>query len=158
MAETTDLVDGTSLSTLGRGQKFFGTGDPRVLGWVKEAIDEGTRIMKADPAYPKMDQAMEYVLGDQLKKERPSYLPQVVINQSKKSIRTGVSALTDVKPVFAFKTYNPHFEAVSHLLNQLVVAWWVNTFADLDLGDVIKYAKVAGTGDCVFEYDPHFGH
>ena len=157
MADAAELVDGT-LPTLSPGQKFFDRGDPRVLGWVKEAIQEGMRTMKADPAYARMDRAMEYVLGEQLSPERPTYLPRVVINQSKKSVRTGVSALTDLKPVFAFKTSNQHFQAASHLINNLVVAWWVNTFADLELGDVIKYAKVVGTGDCVLEYDPHFGH
>jgi hypothetical protein len=156
MADT-DLVDGI-LPGQELEQKFFKTGDPRVLDWAREAIQEGDRIMKQDPAYPKMDAAMSYVLGEQLAADRPSYLPKLVINQSKKSVRASVSALTDLKPVFAYKTYNPQFQPVGDLLNNLVVAWWVNTFADLELADVIKYSKVAGTGDCLLEYDPHFNH
>src|SRR5215831_13225644 len=98
------LVDGNNLPGGRPGQSFYGAGDPRVLGWVKEAIDEGERIQKADPSYPKMDKAMEYVLGDQLAAERPSYLTTMVVNQSKKSVRAACSALTDLKPIFAFKT------------------------------------------------------
>lgn len=159
-----DVLDTKSTLTDGHlpgqrlGQTFYGAGDPRVLAWMKEAIEEGTRIQKADPSWAKMDKAMEYVLGDQLAADRPGYLPRMVLNQSKKSVRAACSALTDLKPVFAYKTYNQQFQPAGDLLNNLVVAWWVNTFADLELAEVIKYGKVCGTGDCVVEYDPHYQH
>src|SRR6267378_6189449 len=135
---------------------FFEPGDSRILGWVQEAIGEGERFLREDPIYPKIDQGMDYVIGQQLAANRPSYLPNVIVNQSRKAVRTHVAALTDIRPLFAFKTQNPAFEEQSVLLNKLTVLWWVNTFADLALGDAIRYASVAGSGDLVVEFDPHF--
>lgn len=135
---------------------FFEPGDARILGWVQEAIAEGERYQREDPMWSKIDQGMDYVIGQQLAGPRPTYLPNVVINQSRKAVRTHVSALTDIRPLFAFKTRNTAFEEQSVLLNNLTLIWWVNTFADLALGDAIRYASVAGSGDLVAEWDPHF--
>jgi len=151
------LLDGV-LPSMGSGQHFFEKGDPRVLGWLREAITEGERINKSDPAYERMDQAATYVMGEQMDSDRPSYLPKVVVNQTKKSIRAHVSALTDLKPLFSFHCGNPAYEQQSYLLNKLVVMWWTNTFADLDLADVIRYSLTMGAGDCVVEYDNHYGN
>ena len=132
------------------------------LGWLAEVVQEGDRINKDDPAAERADLAMSYVLGEQPiagseRGRRPSYLPDVIVNETKRNIRRHASALTDVKPVWGYRTFNPDWQSHAQLLNWLTVAWWTNTFADLALADVIKYAAVAGTGDCVFEYDPGFG-
>jgi len=134
--------------------------DRAVLNWIREAAELGEQINRSDPNYEKMDAAQEYVLGDQLGDEWKAlqkYLPQININETKRSIRRHVSAITDIKPVFAFKTDNPNFQTHSLLVNQLVVAWWVNTFADRALGNAIKYAGAGGSGDIRVEYNPHLG-
>ena len=132
-------------------------GDPRVLGWLKEAIDEGDRILRSDPSYEQIQPAMEYIVGEQLSSSRKQlkYLPQVVINESRKAIQAHVSALTDLKPLFGWRTFNPQYQAQADLLNQYAIAEWVTTMADLELGDCIKYALGAGTGDMVVDWDPH---
>lgn len=149
-AKAEKLLDGHD------GDNFFSAGDGRILSWLSEARDEGDRINKDDPAYAKIDEMMDYVLGKQLKDGRPSYLPHVVVNRMKKSILSHVSCLTDLRPLFAFKTYNVKFDQQAYLLNRLVQSWWINAFADLDLADCIKYALVAGCGDLLVEYDPRF--
>lgn len=127
------------------------------LGWLREVVQEGDAINRADPADAVADQAMSYVLGEQISgaEKLPSYVPKMVFNETKRAARRHVSALTDVRPVVGFKTFNPSYEGHAALLNQLTAAWWVNTFADLALGDALKYATVAGTGDLAVEYDPH---
>lgn len=126
------------------------------LGFLREVVQEGDAINRADPADLLADQAMSYVLGEQLvdPSKRPTYLPKVVFNETKRAVRRHVSALTDVRPVIGFKTFNPQFASHETLINQLTVSWWVNTFADLALGDALKYALVAGTGDLACEFDP----
>lgn len=139
-------------------QDFFSPGDSRVLGWVFEALQEGESIVKQDPGYSRIDSLMEYVLGNQLKGPRPSYLPQMVINQTKKALLTHTAALTDIKPLFNYKTMNPQFQEQAALLNNLIVSWWVNTFADERLAENIQYSLTAGAGDIICEYDPTFNN
>ena len=74
------------------------------LGWLKEVVQEGDRINRDDPAAEMADQHIDYVLGRQLDLRRPSYLPSVTINETKRSIRRHASALTDVKPVWGYKS------------------------------------------------------
>lgn len=134
--------------------------DSNRLGFLREVIQEGDAINRADPADAVADQAMAYVLGEQMTtspERRPSYLPKMVLNETKRAVRRHVSALTDVRPVIGYKTFNPDFQAHATLLNQLTVSWWINTFGDLALGDALKYALVAGTGDLACEFDPQMG-
>jgi hypothetical protein len=132
-------------------------GDPRVLGWLREVREEGDRINRSDPSYDQIEPAMRYVVGEQMPPERKKlkYLPQVIVNESRKAMQAHVSALTDIKPLFGWKTINPQYQQQADLLNQYALAEWVTTMADLDLGDSIKYALACGTGDLVVDWDPH---
>lgn len=152
---SSSLLDGLQRRSLGK-QSFFSPQDPLIIGWLREAIAEGEQILKEDPGYDRIDQAMGFVMGEQLERDRPSYLPQVVVNLTKKSMRSHVSALTDLRPIFSYRSSNPAFTPQSELLNQLVILWWVNSFADLELGDAIKYSLAAGSGDMLVEYDQSF--
>ena len=149
------LVDGLMGRSVG-GEGFFSPQDPRILDWIKEAVAEGDRINESDPVFAQMDSNQDYVLGQQLSTNRPNYLPNVVVNRTKKAIRTHVAALTDIRPLFGFKTENDLFEPQGHLLNKLILVWWMNTFVDLELSDVARYALTLGTGDVVVEFDPYF--
>lgn len=132
-------------------------GDPRVLGWLREAREDGERINRSDPSYDQIAPAMSYIVGEQLAADyrKLKYLPQVVINESRKAMQAHVSTLTDLKPLFGWKTLNPAYQRQCDLLNQYAVAEWVTTMADLDLGDTVKICLAAGTGDLVVDWDPH---
>lgn len=135
-------------------------GDTRVLGWLREAVQEGDRLNRADPFYDTMQTGMAYVSGDQRQglNASPKYIQPVMINESRKVVQAHVAALTDLKPLFAYKATNPAFALQADLLNRLTVAWWITSMADMELGHVIKYALAAGTGDCVTEWDPYCGN
>lgn len=150
-------LPGTTIESLERG------GDPRVLGWIKEAVVEGDRINKSDPSYDRAEMGMKYVAGEQrpfaenLDAAKGGYLSAVQINESRKSMQAHVSALTDLKPVFAYKAMNPAFSLQADLLNKLTIAWWITAAADVELGECIKYSLAAGTGDLVTEWNPYAG-
>lgn len=138
----------TTADTLARG-------DTRVLGWIKEAIEEGDRINRADPSYEQIEPGLRYVVGEQLSADRRKlkYLPQVVINESRKAMQAHVSALTDLKPLGGWKSAT--YKQQADLLNTYAIAEWVTTFADMELGECVKYALVAGTGDLSVDWDSH---
>ena len=131
-------------------------GDPRVIGWLKEARDEGDLINRADPSYDQIERAMLYVVGDQLSatQRKLRYLPQVYLNESRKAMQAHVSALTDLKPLFGWRA-QPEYATQAELLNKYAVAEYITMMYDLDLGDCIKYSLAAGTGDLVVDWDPH---
>jgi hypothetical protein len=131
-------------------------GDPKVLGWLKEWTQEGDLINRSDPSYENIGRAQQYIVGEQLSPEhrRLKYLPQITINETRKAMQAHVSAITDLKPVVGWRT-NPEFRVQADLLNQYLLAEWVTTMMDLDLGDCVKYALAGGTGDLVIDWDPH---
>lgn len=130
-------------------------GDPKVLGWITEAVQEGDLLNRQDPAFDMADKGMRYIIGEQGNLNPTlQYIPFAVINKSRKATQAHVSALTDVKPVFGYRAMNPQFTFHGELLNKLTVAWWMESMADMTLGDTIKYGLAGGTGDLAVEWDP----
>ena len=131
-------------------------GDPRVLGWLREWIQEGDLINRQDPSYDMIGKAQDYIVGNQLSADqcKLKYLPQVVINETRKAMQAHVAAITDLKPVAGWKT-NPEYQVQANMLNQYLMAEWMTTMMDLDLGDCVKYSLAGGTGDLVIDWDPH---
>jgi hypothetical protein len=132
------------------------TGDPRVLNWLREWVQEGDAINRQDPSYDMISKAQAYIVGEQLSPEqcKLKYLPQVTINETRKAMQAHVSAITDLKPVAGWKT-NPEYQVQANMLNQYLMAEWITTMMDLDLGDCVKYSLAGGTGDLVVDWDPH---
>jgi len=132
-----------------------------ILSWIKECVAEGEALMTADPIWNEVDRNQEYVSGRQkalaISQERPTYVSHVVLNETRRTHRRHVSALTDVKPTYSFRTANPNFQTQALLLNNLTAVWWINTFADLALADATSYAGCGGSGDIVVEYNPFYG-
>jgi len=136
--------------------EYFLPDDSRVLGWCKEALQEGERINKSDPAYQEMDKQISYVMGNQITGDHPSYIHKVVINKCKKAIQQHASALTDLAPSFAFRTANQAFTSQAEILNQYTKIWWINSFTDKELHAAIQYSACCGSGDVTVEFDPNF--
>lgn len=137
-------------------------GDPRVLGWLREAVVEGDRINRSDPQYDRIEQGMAYVSGQQrglydAADAQPRYIPRIMVNESRRVVQAHTSALTDLRPVFAYKPTDIAFSRQADQLNKLTIAWWMRAFADIELGYCIKYGLAGGTGDLVTEWDPYAG-
>lgn len=129
-----------------------------VSGWITEAIQEGDIQNEADPQYEHISPGMAYCSGDQLPPQDnsrlPQYLQQIQIDLCTKAMRAHVSSLTDLKPVAGWRSENPKYQFQAHLLNRLVITWWVSELADVQLGDTVKYSWAAGTGDAELAWDP----
>lgn len=140
-----------------------GTGPPfesyeaDLLNWVSEAVMEGEGILKDEPTYGEIDRNISYLMGDQTDGMRPTGLSNCPDNRLKTILNQTVAALTDIHPLFGFKTYNAKFKDQEDVLVKLSQAWWVNTFADLKLADVIKFAAGVGTGYCEISWDASAG-
>ena len=124
-----------------------------VLNWIAQMIAEGEAILKDDPAYEEIDKSISYIMGDQFSARRPEELSNVPDNRLKNILNQTVAGLTDIHPLFGFKTYNPQFKDQEDILIKLSQCWWVNNFCDLKLADVIKFAAGVGTGYCEVAWD-----
>ncbi len=144
----------TALSLEGKDQRYRGA----ISGWITEAIQEGDLVNEADPQYEHISPGMAYCSGDQLPPQDnaklPQYLQQIQVDLCTKAMRAHVSALTDLKPVAGWRSENPKYNFHAYLLNRLVMTWWVSELADVQLGDAVKYAWAAGTGDAELAWDP----
>ena len=131
-------------------------GDPRVLSWLKEWLQEGDLINRADPSYDRIERAYEYVVGEQKSADqiKLKYLPQIIVNETRKAMQAHVSAITDFEPVVGWKG-PPEAQLQADLLNKYLLAEWITLMLDLDLGDCVKYSLAGGTGDLVVDWDPH---
>ena len=120
--------------------------DRQMMRWIDEAILEGDAILRDEPMYPEMDRNIAYVMGDQIDPKRSKELSRIEDNMLKDITLKTVAGLTDIHPLFGFKTFNSEFQAQGEVLDKLTRAWWTGNFADLSLADVIRYAAVLGTG------------
>lgn len=148
------LPAATALGLEGKDRRYTGA----VAAWMTEAIQEGDILNEADPNYEHMAAGMQYASGDQLppadNSKIPQYLQQVQVDLCTKAMRAHVSALTDLKPVAGWRSENPKYQFHAHLINRLVMTWWVTQMSDTHLADVVKYAWAAGTGDAELAWDP----
>lgn len=128
-----------------------------LLNWIEQRVLEGDAIIKDEPSYDEIDKSIGYIMGDQFQSARPAELANCPDNRLKNILNQTVAALTDIHPLFGFKTYNPAFKDQEDTLMHLSQAWWVNTFADLKLADVIKFAAGVGTGYCEIAWDASAG-
>lgn len=149
----------SSLDMLRGSDTMGGTvSDPRIVGWIRDAVIEGDRINRDDPSFERAEIGMRYVVGEQRQDPATAplaYLPKMTINESRKVVQAHASVLTDLKPVWNYKTNNVQFQAQGQQLDRLIIAWYVNTLADIELGNWVKYSAAAGTGDLKVEWNPH---
>lgn len=127
--------------------------DVETITWVRQRVEEGEQILKQEPGYKDIESNIAYVMGDQLSR-RPAALSCIKDNLTKKAVLETVAAVTDIRPLFGFRTSNQLFQTTSDILDKLARAWWISSFADLSLGDTVRYAAGAGTGYSEMNWDP----
>lgn len=81
----------------------------RVIGWCKEAVEEGDGFLKAQIGYDKCDEAINAIMSQSID-FRSASLSGTEINLTAKTHFDMVSGLTDVKPFWEYRTYNKRYE------------------------------------------------
>lgn len=133
------------------------TYEKALLNWVNERVAEGLVIVENEPSVKDMDKMIAYIMGDQIDPtKRPAELMSIPLNRTKDIVLQSVSAMTDIHPLFGFKTKNDAFQTQAELLTNLTTVWWTNSFADVKLGDVLRYALL-NTGYCAVNWDQSAG-
>jgi hypothetical protein len=119
--------------------------ESRVLGWMKESIEEGQAFLKAQKGYALADDSIKAIIGE-ARTLQSSVLSQTSVNHVAK-VATDLTALcTDVKPFWEYRTRNDRYKRHCEMLGKLSEHWWLNRLIDLKYADVVRYSLVAGSG------------
>lgn len=117
-----------------------------ILGWVAEAVQESDAFLKSQSGYDKFTRTIDSIMGDYRGDPKVSSLSSLQVNDFGKVALDLVSAMTDTKMFWEYRTLNKLFEMQSQILGKLAQAWWINRAIDLKYADVVKYAIAMGTG------------
>jgi len=125
-----------------------------VLGWIKEAVQEGDAFLKQQIGYNLVEPTTRMILGNDRGELRSSELSNTVDNEFGNIALQLAAAMTDVKPFWEFKTANPAFERQAEILGKLSYHWWGGRHIDRVFMDAIKFCLVAGSGYLHTVWDP----
>lgn len=122
----------------------------KVLGWAKEALNEGEAFLKSQLGYNKIAESIEMVMGER-NDLRSSSLSSTSSNDFGKIEEELAADLTDVKPFWEYKTNNPKWEQHAENFGKTCLHWWLvggvaRAGGAQRFTDVLHYALVGATG------------
>lgn len=116
------------------------------LGCLQEYVREGETYLQGQRAYSDIDRAIDVINGNEDDEKRLDNLSRVRVNRLKRQIREVVATLSNMRPLWGYKSDNSLFEHQTEILNKLILSWWHNSFADRAIRSALQYAAVQGTG------------
>ena len=127
----------------------------RILGWLREAIQEGEWWLNSQQG-PKFVDASHRIMADIGFDELPPTLSKASLNFVKRDVRELIATLSNPRPIAAFKTENPAYDNQGDILNKLWMSWYYNAFVDRQLRAGLQYMGVEGTGYLQIGWDPNY--
>lgn len=116
----------------------------RVIGWCKEAIEEGDGFLRGQRGYNKIDQAISAIMSEESDLRSVS-LSSTECNQVGKTFLDMTAGLTDVKPFWEYRTYNKRFESHCSIYGKLSEHAWLQRQMDMAFMGGIQYALAGGS-------------
>jgi len=117
------------------------------IGWLREALGEAENYQRTQRSYIDMDRALDVIAGVSAADTRQARsLSGVRVNRAKRNVRELVATLSNLRPLWGYKNDNHKYDKQCLILNKMVNAWWLNTFADRAIRKALQYAFVMGSG------------
>jgi len=123
-----------------------------VIGWGKEAIEEGDAFLKAQEGYSKIEPSINAIMSKD-EDFRASWLSGTRANQVAKIAGDLAALMTDIKPFWEFRTQNNRYEKQAIDFGKLSIHWFLQRQIDVRFTEVVKYWEVSGTGYANQYYD-----
>lgn len=125
----------------------------KVIGWCKEAAEEGDDFLRGQTGYQKIDESIQSIMGISADL-RSASLSSTECNQFAKTFFDMSSGMTDVKPFWEYRTYNKRFESQCSIYGKLSQHVWMNRQMDMSFFHGVQYALTAGTTYLEPYWDP----
>lgn len=114
------------------------------LAWINRAIAQGESFINSQRAAEDFEKAIDIIGGRTSK--RPERLSQLHLNRIKRQIREVVGTLSNLRPMWGYKSDNALYDRHVEILNKLILGWWHSQFVDRAIRESLQYAAVLGTG------------
>jgi hypothetical protein len=124
----------------------------KVLGWCKEALEEGEAFLRSQKGYNLIPETIAAVMSES-RSMRSSSLSSTTVNHVAKVAVDQASLCTDVKPFWEYKSHNQRYKQHVEMLGKLSEHWWLNRKIDMQHLGTVQYALAAGTGFIRQYYD-----
>jgi len=115
----------------------------KVVGWCKEAVEEGDGFLKSQIGYDKCDEAINMIMGENTD-FRSASLSGTEINLTAKAHFDMTSGLTDVKPFWEYRTFNKRYEKHCDIYGKLSTHVWTQRQMDMSFYFATQYAITCG--------------
>lgn len=124
-----------------------------VHDWTGALLEEAKMERSKDMEYNQMGRYMQYLVGDQWPKGRPSYRSRATVNRMWKLTWELLSLLTDVRPTFQVGSNREEYDSQAKMCDKAIRGWWGESNADLTLAQWIMYGMF-GTSYGRFTWEP----
>ena len=124
---------------------FLETPDDKLVGWLTEVEEEGENFLRLQRGYQDIDRAMDIIAGMN-SPPVPDVQSNLDLNEIKRVCEERVATLSNLRPLWGFKTDYPEFSDNASVLNKMLSAWYSTTFPDLAIKSALQYSDVAGLG------------
>jgi hypothetical protein len=115
------------------------------LGWLRESVEDGESYLKSQRSYRDIDKAIDIIDG-RGGERLPKNQSRLHINMAKRDVRESVATLANMRPLWGYKTDNAQFKQLTEILNKLLMAWYLGTFADRSIRKALQWAAVGCKG------------
>lgn len=115
------------------------------LDWIESAAQESKAFLTSQKGYEKIQTTMDRILAPD-EPLRPEKLSRTSSNEFGKIATVLAALMTDVRPFWDYRTFNPQYQIHADISNRLAESWYLTRGIDQKNAAVAKYSLAAGTG------------
>jgi hypothetical protein len=129
--------------------------DDNKLGWLQECIQAGESFIHSQRGYTDVEKARMIIAGTP-PETLPKHRSRIRINRPKRQVREVVGTISNLRPVWEYKTDNKERYTGASEITRMARAWWYNTFADQGIKETMQYSGVDGMGYAGLSWDADY--
>src|SRR5512133_72926 len=115
------------------------------LDWLEAASNESKAFLTAQRGYERIQRTMDRILSPD-EPLRPEKMSRTASNETGKIATVLASLMSDVRPFWDYRTFNPQYQQQAQISNRLAETWYRSRTIDQKNSAVAKYALAAGSG------------
>jgi len=124
-----------------------------ILSYIQSVLGDGIAVLKKERSYMEYENAKKFVTGEQYPL-RSRAISRVTDNRLRKIVLETIAALTDVRPIWNYDSYNAEWTPQGDILSKLARAWWKNNQIDRRLQSVLTYGMCGGSAYGYLRWNP----
>jgi len=120
------------------------------LGWLDDSVAEGGAWLRSQRGYADIPKALNTLAGRDSSGptgDSPAdYRSRLNTNRLKRNVREVVSTLSKLRPLWGYQSDNSAYKSHAEMMNNVTLAWYLESFADRAIRDALQYAAATCRG------------